>query len=307
MRSHVVDLRKRASAPHSRGSSKLPLRETPKRETLRTKRRKKRLIGLGIFTVFLLLAGYGVSYASYMPQFSVQSFEIQGAKELQSEILRSRAESVVFDGRSRLFSRANVFLYPKAEIAASLMQEFPRIESIEVARASVSSTNVLISIREREPYAKWCASGVLGSEESEAMCYTMDRGGYIFAAADATSTTLASPYVFNGALSATSSPVGQTYLPAKLSALLALLDRLAQTGFTPAEVFVDGEDFSILLGQGFELRASFGANVAELVRDLDLVLSSDSLRDKQYQLEYIDLRFGNRVYYKLEGEGQQTQ
>jgi cell division septal protein FtsQ len=256
--------------------------------------------------VFLLLAGYGVSYASYMPQFSVQSFEIQGAKHLEPEMLRAHAESVVFDGNSRLFSRANVFLYPKAEIAASLMQKFPRIESIEVARGSVSSTNIIISIQEREAYARWCAANELEIEEFETACYTMDKGGYMFAPADATSTTSVSPYVFHGALSATTSVVGQTYLPGKLSSLLALLDRLAQGGFTPREVFVEGEDFSVALGQGFELRASFGANVAELVRDLDLVLTSDSLRDKQYQLEYVDLRFGNKVYYKLKGEAAAT-
>jgi len=299
MRSQVVDLRRRSSSSSPQSRPRLPLRETPKRETLRTKRRRRRLIWLAVSVVLLLGFGYGISYASYLPQFSVQSFEVQGAKKLEPEQIRAHAEAVVFDGASRLFSRANVFLYPKTEIEASLKEKFPRIESVKVARDSISSTAVIITIREREPYARWC--------ETDAGCYAMDRAGYIFVPIDATSTELISQYVFHGALSATTSPVGQTYLPGKLSSLLALLDRLAEAGFTPRDVSVEGEDFAITLGQGFELRASFGVNVAELVRDIDLVLSSDSLRDKQNQLEYVDLRFGNRVYYKLKGEGQQTQ
>jgi hypothetical protein len=39
---------------------------------------------------------------------------------------------------------------------------------------------------------------------------------------------------------------------------------------------------------------------------LELVLSSDALQGKEGQLEYIDLRFGDRVYYKLRGQEEVT-
>lgn len=306
MRSQVVDLRRRSSSPSPQSRPRLPLRDTPKRETLRTKRRRRRLVILAVSVVLLLGVGYGISYASYLPKFTIQSFEVQGAKELQPEVIRTQVEAVVFDGISRLFSRANIFLYPKTEIETSLKEKFPRIESTSISREALFATTVLVSIKERESFARWCPSTSLGAGELGGTCYLIDRAGYVFAPY-ATSTNTVSPYVFHGELSATTSPLGQTYLPGKLSSLLALADQLGQDGFTPREVSVEGKDFSISFGQGFELRASFGVNVAELVRDLDLVLTSDSLRDKQSQLEYIDLRFGNRVYYKLKGEGPQTQ
>jgi hypothetical protein len=34
---------------------------------------------------------------------------------------------------------------------------------------------------------------------------------------------------------------------------------------------------------------------------LQLVLSSDALTGKESELQYVDLRFGDRVYYKLQG------
>ena len=42
-----------------------------------------------------------------------------------------------------------------------------------------------------------------------------------------------------------------------------------------------------------------GTNPASLVKDFKLVLSSDALKKDIDRLEYIDLRFGNKVYFKL--------
>jgi len=65
------------------------------------------------------------------------------------------------------------------------------------------------------------------------------------------------------------------------------------------DVSVENEqDFKVSLLQRFALRASFGADADTLVRNLQDVLSSDTLRGKENKIEYVDLRFGNRVYYK---------
>ncbi len=56
------------------------------------------------------------------------------------------------------------------------------------------------------------------------------------------------------------------------------------------------------LGEGFLLKVSYGADAGTLVKNLQLVLQSDVLQGKRDKIEYIDLRFGNRVYYKLKGQ-----
>ena len=47
----------------------------------------------------------------------------------------------------------------------------------------------------------------------------------------------------------------------------------------------------------------FGEDPTILVKNLTLILDSDALRGKENLLEYIDLRFGNRMYYKFSGVG----
>jgi hypothetical protein len=57
---------------------------------------------------------------------------------------------------------------------------------------------------------------------------------------------------------------------------------------------------------GFDLKVSFGADPATLVRNLRLVLASEALEGKEADIEYVDLRFGDRVFYKLKGKDQEA-
>ena len=127
----------------------------------------------------------------------------------------------------------------------------------------------------------------------------------------------ASQYVFEGGLSTTSAatssmalapsehPIGHVFVGAHMHGIIALLQMLGQAGFSPVGAFVENDqDFRIPLTQGFYLKASFGENPATIVNNLQLVLSSDALSGKLDEIEYIDLRFGDRVYYKLRGQAQ---
>ena len=101
---------------------------------------------------------------------------------------------------------------------------------------------------------------------------------------------------------------------AHLPGILALLQILSQTGYAATGATVqNAQDFWVPLsigqpasGQGFYIKASFGEDPNSIVNNLQLVLSSDALAGKFDQLEYVDLRFGDRVYYKLRG-GAETQ
>ena len=56
-----------------------------------------------------------------------------------------------------------------------------------------------------------------------------------------------------------------------------------------------------MLADGYFVRASFGQDARALSQNLKLVTVTDPLKSKIKSLEYIDLRFGDRVYYKLVG------
>lgn len=302
----IIDLRKKRTLGSTLKKSMLalPLRETPKRSPLRARRRRARSLATLALLVFLSAVVYGVSLASHLPQFSIQEVEIKGVQKMRENLVRAYVEAQLYDGSYAFFSHSNIFLVSYAEIEQAIRAYFPRVEEAHVSRDSLLASAITISIDEREAFARWC-------DPSVASCYLMDREGFIFAPASTSTPLVENPYIFYGQISSASSsanmePVGKTYLPDAFSALSELLARLDQAGFVAHTISESGEDIVIGLDHGFDLYLSFDDDLDTTLENLKLALSSETLRNRETELEYIDLRFGNRVYYKFGGEEPQT-
>lgn len=300
----VVDLRKRKPGEHSR-TSRTPMRplvfESERRIPLRVRRRRNRLLFLGITLASICIAAVGAHYLSYLPQFSIQRIDVRGTNDIQPELVQSFVETKLFGGPRDFLSPSNIFVYHGTQLEREIASFFPRVRSAAISRPSLFSTDLIVTIYEREPFAKW-TPGTPGA------AYEMDDSGFIFAVEqDPASITYKSPVIFEGYFSATSTVVAKTYLAGRFTAIRSLLERLGQSGFAPT-VFIaqSDQDFEIQLSRGYSIKASFGASAEDLIKNLELVLSSDVLRDKESKLEYIDLRFGNRVYYKFKVAEQQA-
>jgi cell division septal protein FtsQ len=300
---NVLDLkrrptRERASVVHAAAA---PRRKLP----LRVRRRRARVLWL--LAAVLVLAGgtFGIGYASYLPQFTIGEVQVVGAQAVPPSVISAYVDSILYDGSHHFLSRQNIFLYPKEAIEESLVKDFPRLASAQLSRPSLLSQTLAVAVTERAPFAQWCEGAQTGESgaPTSGQCYLMDESGFIYTDAS-TSTKAGSPYVFVGGISTSSAPIGQTFAPGHIPGLIALFKLLSQeNGLTATGAAVqDDQDFSVELAQGFSLKASYGENADTLAHNLDLILASDALQGKESKLEYIDLRFGDRVYYKMKGE-----
>ena len=298
----IIDLRRRPEVQAVRPRPLPPAHARKERRVspLRVRRRRNKLIVAS--SVVLLMAGivYGVHWLSYLPALTIKNVEIKGQVYMPEDILNTYVESVLSDAAYHFLSRSNIFLYPRHVIENGIVASFPRVKSVSVSRGSLVSQTVSVEVAERKPFAQWCTAGQA--------CFQMDDTGYLFAVVATSSRDMyTTPYVFTGDI--VDGPIGKTFIPGHLPGMLALLKILQQQGdFTPTSVHIDGEqDFSVQFQEGFVLKASFGQDADSLSKNLELVLSSDALSGKESEIEYIDLRFGNRVYYKLKGEEQVRQ
>lgn len=289
-RGKVIDLRKRVNRT-------LPLkleRESPsprRKMPLKQWRRRVRALWLIAALSFLAATVYGIHLVSYFPKFSLQEIQVSGTNILEPELVRSFVETLLEDGSYQFISRKNIFVYPRPLIEKAVPDEFPRVRSVAVSRGTLLSQTLRVTVEEREPFAYWCADE----------CYLMDEGGFIFARSEG--EPAAGKYVFKGEIASSTAVIGHTFIAGRFSGVLALLTYLQQAGFLPLGITVEGDqDFSIPFAEGFKAYASFGRDTTGLVRDLQLILSSNELVGKMDELDYVDLRFGNRVYFKLKGE-----
>ena len=271
---------------------------------LRARRQKLRVVAILFFVALLGALIYGVSYISYLPRYTISAIDVTGATTVPAPMVSEYVQSQLFTGAHPFLSSANIFLYHRVGLQNEIVGYFPRIKSATITRDSLFSTTLHVAIVERESYARWCTD-VINSTD----CYQMDSDGYIFAQSpEATSTvTYTTSYIFGGAISTSTSPITQSFESAHISGIVALLKKLTDAGYRPTGATVtNDQDFVVNLADGFAIKASFGEDSSTVVHNLQLVLGSTVLANKKDTIEYVDLRFGDRVYYKLKGEIEAT-
>lgn len=306
---------------------------------VRARRTRLRIALLFGFVILLGSAAYGVSWLSYQPRFQVSAVDITGTQVIPRDLVYDYVETQLYDGSHPFISRTNVLTFNAGALGREIKGFFPRIASVSVTRSSLLANAIQVAVTERASFALWCA------DDSHAECYQMDESGYVFATASnaisasgaasnplASSTTASNAasnaaasstsaaalptsgeYVFEGGISTSTvgahllSPIGQTFVGAHLPGILAFLDLLKRSGYNPTgAIVVNDQDFYVPLYGSYYLKVSYGENPATLLDNLGLVLRSDPVESRVNQLEYVDLRFGDRVYYKFVGEDQST-
>lgn len=299
---NVVDLRSRKPGGRSSDQAPLPLRPQKRVSPVRANRRRRRAIIVSIVGALCIAAAMCLSYASYLPQYSFGSITVSGAQTISKVAIADYAGSIVYDGSHHFLSRANILLYPKSLLEKDIPLEFPRVASASITSPSLLSNSITISVVERQPFALWCpsAQGLSAGD----VCYYLDQNGFIFGQAPQSATS-SGEYIFSGGVSTSTPIIGQTFAPGHTQGLVAFLESLAQAGYAPLGAQVESDqDFIVPLQQGYSIYASFGEDPDTLVNNLKLILSSSALVGQTQDLEYIDLRFGDRVYFKLKGQDQ---
>ncbi len=261
----------------------MPLELKP-RVRLATRRRRARLVGAALAFVAAVGVVFGASALSYHDRFAIQDINVVGTQALSASVVESAFGERVNDGIRHFFSRTNIFLYPYSEMQQALLKEFPLIQAVSFSRSSLLSQALTITVYEREPKYLWCSN----------VCYFMDAHGFVFAPATNPSGFL----TFRGGL-APGEPIGQIFMRGRLDSLASLVEDTRRAGFSVTELIVENEtDITLALADGYTVKTTFTTSAQDLAKNLTLVLSSDALKEKMHNVDYVDIRFGNRVYYK---------
>ena len=181
-----------------------------KRLLTRSKRAAGRRRSFRVLKILLILASLGViifslSFMSRSSFFTIEKVEVKGNAVTDTALI----ESIVFTQSKGLylglFSKKNILLYPKEDIEKAIMKDFPRVES--VALSATSFNLIEVTVRERTPYALWCAT-------SDSPCYFIGSNGFIFTPAPSFSPGV---YISYRGSIVGGDPLGQIFLPDKWS------------------------------------------------------------------------------------------
>lgn len=283
---------------------------------LRERKRKQRTWRIILYVVgFAVLLG-AVTYWSGHSYFRIQQLIVNDLEYIN----RPDAELIVkeqLEGRYLgLFARSNSFIFPRREIERHLKEAFPSIKEVDADFRGRKT--IRITIDEYTPIARWCDVAVTPAKKLEhvaeerqqdaipqipdgragATCYYMNEQAMLFAEAPA--ADLEQFTTFYGAI--TADPLRATYTtPDQVTQLLQLIKLIRRLQITGTEVWTTtGEVFAIVTEPGAKLYLDSQDDIISVFSNLQTVIERDAINTAQFKnIEYIDLRFGNRVFYKL--------
>lgn len=263
-------------------------------QTLTRRRKKRKMIKFWTTIICVCILFALIAWVISLESMAIKKIVVVGNVNITSEEIQHIGDDMLNSKYIGLFSKRNAFLYPKRAIVRTLTETYPRISAVGVDTESFEILN--IKIKEREAVSVWCAA---------VQCYLVDDTGYIFAEyhEDQTKGPLILPVLYGGDQFVGPEPIGKKIFNEKLyDDLRNILVELHRLGLSIKAVHVYSRDeivFTLVAGGKiiFSDRKPFEVSMEELRSSLKSTVFTSQKSGVSF--EYIDVRFGNKVFYKL--------
>ena len=276
----------------------------PEQEKLIHKRKRSRMRFVGVTAILFVVLVVTLTLLTRLNRIQILHVEVSGNQVIDSDVIAARVQADIAGHYGYIVPRKNAFLYPKAKILADLHATFPRLSSISVYRTNLHT--ILVTVTEERGDALWCGTGVAQIDYT-APCYFVDAGGTIIDTAPLYSGAVY-PRFFGGVLNGTQ-PLGARFIDqASYDRLIAFDQSVRQLGFSIKAISIgpgDEDSFVINLDGTNTALIHFKAddNYDTLLANLKAALGkgelSTQLAKDRANLEYFDLRFTDKVYYRF--------
>ena len=262
-----------------------------------TRRRKRRLFSIGIGVVLLAAFIGGTGYLSEREEVTVREIVIRGNSVVSEEELRGAVSAALEGTYLFLFPKRNVLWYPRGGVEAAALSAFPRLKTADVVTDDLQK--IVLTVEERVPQGLWCGDEYKSPSGGD-RCYFLDDEGFIYADAPEFSGNVFFRYF--GTLPMGDPVIGQQFLePQEFERLAFFRNALREVRIeTEALSLVDDIDIELYLESGGKVVFDRDQSLSEVLDTIQAVFSSEAFkRQDLLSLDYVDLRFGNKVFYKF--------
>lgn len=275
---------------------------------IKTKKQRTRLfkIKLIIGIVVLIILIVSSFFIAHYDRLLISSIVVTGNKTVTDTEIRQVVDRELAGNYLWFYPKRNSFLFPRERVLASLVASLPQLSNIKLEQKNLQTLELLV--KERQGEFLWC---------SNRQCYFADKTGFVFAPAPKFSGLV----FFEFWSDKISSPIGRRPLPTadwqKLIAgqeqLSVVLNKAAFSGqkisrTTSAEL----RDWYFQVTDESGEKKSWEIKL-DLDQDLELAVRTfrAALRDPSFlqdleaydwELEYIDLRFAPKVFYRYNNQ-----
>lgn len=276
---------------------------------MKQKKRKKRLnpntvliirkiVGGLLMVILIAVLVSSVWYLTRLQSLTIQTVNVSGGQTISHDLVRTLAEAELEGEYMRLIPKRFSLFYPKQRIL-NTVEEVNRIKNISVQREN--PTTLVIIFDEFVPDSLWCSEGAT-------RCVFVDSKGYAFAKAP---SLTGGSFLRLDKLGVEPVTDVQAFDDREYNQIKQIVKSLENNSWFIESVEVDvAGDAYLTLTKGGELKVALSDASEQIVENLFTVLSSPEFSEiEPGNFQYIDLRFGNKVFVnenELEPENEDT-
>ncbi len=266
----------------------------------RKRRRRRKHILHVAFYIFVSVFVAGIIILFFrLPYLRVSHVTVNGTQEISQEDIVQQVKDMTTGDYLFFFPKDHVLLYPKKQIISALRAEYPQIVNLSVSFSNANTS--VITLKERTPAALYCTSS----------CYFMDDQGFVYKDSSATSSDEYLDFRdLRPDFASSSSPIGTLPLPTSsfldISRFAGLLSSI---GLPATGVSIIGDDDVEVQTKLGTIKVSLENSLDDQLDTLKTVVSQPVFVDAKGGINtfnYIDVRFGNKVFYKMAGTSTST-
>lgn len=248
--------------------------------------RRRRLIRRLFYFIFGLAAILGgVIYVFYLPKFRIGSIDVSELKTLPQNEIKEVSKEILSVKLMGILPADNILLAPTEKIEAELKSRFLRIKDVKISRhwPDILKMDVL----ERSTWGVYCRKDD---------CYLNDDEGFLFASAPEFEGNLLLK------LRDERSPVrqfsiGDFILNQKNFTLISeFKNEMEKAGKYILKIILKDDQQEFYL-ENWKIILDFEVNKETAIKNLFLTLAEIGALENR--LDYIDLRFNDKIFYKF--------
>lgn len=248
-----------------------------------------------LFLIIIVLV-FAVYFVFFCSNLHIKNILISGSGQIEKEkiepfILSNCKRKIIGYGELELASK-NILLVDLDNIKKEILNRFPQIEKVDIATNFPQT--LMVGITKREPSAVFCNS--LG--DSKDNCFFIDDNGIIFQAlAQAPNNTLiVRQLIIKNDVFAGENIIDKNVMDAILKIEKNLKDKFK---INVKEALVSSPlRLDITTDENWKAYFDLNSNIDLQISKIDLLFTEEIPQNIRKGLQYVDLRFKDRAYYK---------
>ena len=287
------------------------------------RRQRRRLRTFFIIILLLMSAGllvFGAVKIFSAEQFLVEHLVFEGAGNISEDDLRSAVWGYLRENVFFVLPKRNFLILDEKEISHVLLGAFPRVANAEV-RKDIFSQTLFIEIKERTLWAVLCRESGIGDREAgtdvslqtaknelqtkdyesqtESDCFYVAEDGIAYERAPEFKGALITKiYDKSGDIVSVGSPALRDARFHIVRVFVRAAEELQEIEIVQFVFNKSNETIEIITGEEWSIFIDESVSPETALENLILSLREE-IKEKRADLDYVDLRYGNKVYYKF--------